>query len=938
MDGERQPKDLTLSGAVFAAFEDDPTRPALHAADGAVWTRQDVMDAVSAWRRALAAKGIGPSHRVATLLPNEAGTAVLLLSLVDAVNLMPLNPGAQPAQLAEQIAAAGADAVIAGGEAGRVLAELLPEGVAFHDWDGRAPALTGKAAGPARSARKPGLVLQTSGSTGLPKRVPLTAGQMVASARNIIAHLGLGPSDRAIHALPMFHIGAVVDLLAAPLMAGGEVVLARDLSATALTDAAQAGGTWLQLVPTALAHLMDDLSDDNAQGLGKTLRFIRMVSADLPEDLRQKAEDRLGLPVIQMYGMTETAGQITANPLPPGTRKPLSVGPLAGPEIAIIDAHGAILPTGREGEVCVRGATVMAGYEGDTETPRHGDWLRTGDLGRIDAEGYLFLTGRVKEIINRGGEKISPVPVERAAKAIEGVSDAVAFALPHPSLGEQVGLAVVADDALSEDDILTSLARVLAEFEMPRRIARLTDMPRLPSGKVDRRAVAGMARETAEDRAPRTGLAATVEAIWAETLSVRPPHDEADFFDDGGDSLSAMDFLATLEKRLGRPIPPNILFEAPRFGPLVKALAEQPVPPRRGEGKLLRHVRKATSGWRGERVGPMGLIIARNTVQPAPKVFIGTHDEMTINTFGRTITKHNPIYAMRTSWQFRGERYRRYLKPMAKIYCDEIEALIEPGEEIIVGGFCGGANMVELMMPDLKRRGIKVKFFLAMDKLFKRPTDFPVFHIWTDRLQFSHPPRYFDPARSFGDWHPAGADYVYLSGDHDWVLRGDRMKEVEDATIPYVTGAKDLPVPAPAEPISLRERRRRYRARVRAKLPDTLSLTEDTVVDVTVTNRSRKVWPRTSESGLSLTPSYTAAGEIYAHSWNRDRITFDRPIGPGESFSGQVRLRWPDEKLKAPLKVTLTMVDDGYGRFCDLGRGGVSRKVALRGAPSAKGD
>lgn len=930
MDGDRQVQDGTLSGAVFAAFAGSPARVALRDAAGQAWSRRDVTESVKAWRRLLSERGIGPSHRVATLVPNGAPTAILLLALVDAVNLMPMNPGAQPAQIAEQVVAADVDVIVTTAAFGAALAAVLPKTVTLLIWDGAEPSLEGADVQPPRGARAPGLVLQTSGSTGMPKRVPLTPAQMIASARNIAGYLNLGPKDRAIHALPMFHIGAVVDLMAAPLMAGGEVVLARDLSAGAVIEAARAGGTWLQLVPTALAHLMDELDEATATELGQTLRFVRMVSADLPDELRQRAEDRLGVPVIQMYGMTETAGQITSNPLPPETRKPLSVGPVAGPKVAIIDAHGAVLPEDREGEVCVRGETVMAGYEGEAETPRHGDWLRTGDLGRIDADGYLFLTGRVKEIINRGGEKISPVPIERAAKAVTGVRDAVAFALPHPSLGEQVGLAVVADAGVSEADILRALAGTLAEFEMPRRITRLEAMPRLASGKVDRRAVAGQARAEGEVKAARTGLAATVEAVWAETLSVRPPHDEADFFDDGGDSLSAMDFLATLEARLGRPIPPNILFEAPRFAPLVQLLAEQPVPPRKGESKLIRHVREATSGWRGERVGPKGLIIARNTVQSGPKVFIGTHDEMTINNFGRTIARLNPLYAMRTSWQFRGEKYRKYLKPMALTYCEEIEALVAPGEEIIVGGFCGGANMVELMMPELKRRGIKVKLFLAMDKLFAAPTDFPVFHIWTDRLQFSHPPRYFDPARGFGDWHPAGADYVYVPGDHDWVLRGQHMKQAEAKTIPYLTGKMPLPVPVPPEAIDLATRRKRYRARVRARLPKTLSAQDETLVDVTVTNKSRMVWPATDESGLALTPSYTLSGQIFAQSWNRDRLTFDRPIAPGESFSGQVRLRWPDEAVEAPIKVTLTMVDDGYGRFCDLGRGGVTRKVTRR--------
>ena len=696
--------------AVDAVLAADPSRVALRGADGATLTRAALCERIATIRESLASLGLGPSHGVATVLPTGIETAVALLALMGRVNLMPLNPGATPTQWADQMAAGGVDAVIVPKGA----TPALPDHVPLYRLADR---LVGPKAPAPQQIRAAGLVLQTSGSTGTPKRVPLSTGQLVASARNIALHLSLGPDDVAIHALPMFHVGAVVDLLAAPLLAGGSVIVARDLSAEALREAMAMGGTWLQLVPTALGHLLEGDAPDH------DLRFVRMVSADLSADLQARAEVALGVPIIQMYGMTETAGQIASNPLPPGQAKQLSVGVPAGPEVAIIDAHGASLPTGKDGEVCVRGSTVMEGYEGSDATPRFGQWLRTGDLGHLDGDGYLFLTGRVKELINRGGEKISPLTVERAAKAVLGVQDAVAYALPHQTLGEHVGLTVVADEDVTEEAVLGALSGNLADHEQPRRVQFVSTLPKLPSGKVDRRGVALAGREETPASDERTGVARIASKRWAEVLSVRPPHDDADFFDDGGDSLSATDFLIALETDLGRPVSPNLLFDAPRFGALVAQLERVPqVEDDAAEApEWMPFLRRRIAGWMGQRVGPSGLLVARNTVQDGTKIFYADHSDRNQAALGRAAGTGHPVYMVSTMRGY-GEDHHAFFPELAAFYAGEITAILAPGEPIILSGYCGGGLLMTHIAPLLIAAGHPIDVFVAFDVPFEAPT------------------------------------------------------------------------------------------------------------------------------------------------------------------------------------------------------------------------
>ena len=342
------------------------------------------------------------------------------------------------------------------------------------------------------------LLLHTSGTTARPKLVPLTHANLQASARNIASTLELTSGDRCLNVMPLFHIHGLVACLAAPLAAGGSVIVPPGFDAFTffrwLTDAAP---TWYSAVPTMHQAILTRAARNQAAIGDSPLRFIRSSSASLPPIVMTELEETFGVPVIESYGMTEAAHQMTSNPLPPAVRKPGSVGLAAGPDVAIMEPDGTLLERGTVGEVVIRGSNVTAGYlerpEANAEAFTDG-WFRTGDLGRLDDDGYLFLEGRIKEIVNRGGEKISPREIDEALLAHPDVAQAVAFAVPHPKLGEDLAAAVVAADGRrpTPEELRQFVAERVAAFKVPRKVLIVDEIPKGPTGKLQR---IGLARQ-----------------------------------------------------------------------------------------------------------------------------------------------------------------------------------------------------------------------------------------------------------------------------------------------------------------------------------------------------------------------------------------------------------------------------------------------------------
>jgi acyl-CoA synthetase (AMP-forming)/AMP-acid ligase II/aryl carrier-like protein len=422
------------------------------------------------------------------------------------------------------------------------------------------------------------LILHTSGTTSKPKMVPLTQHNICTTAANITRALSLTASDICLNAMPLFHIGGLVDLLVTPLLTGGSVICTQNFSAPHLTSyIKEYKPTWSQLVPTMLQdilyHFKDNPSTFTQEG---SLRLIRSASAALPHALLQDFENTFDIPVIEIYGMTETAGLITSNPLSPLARKTNSVGLPSGPEVAIINQYGSFLPAQEKGEIVVRGNNVMGGYknrpETNTDTFMDG-WFRTGDIGYFDSDNYLFLTGRIKEIINRGGEKVSPQEVDEVLYSHPEVSDAATFSIPSLSLGEEVAAAVVLNEGslLGKNELIKYLSTRLAYFKVPRNLFFIDGIPKTQNGKVQRNILSERFQALelqantpkVNNEEPTSLLESMITTMWTKVLKVKNLGVDDNFFDMGGDSLKAATFINELQQKGGETVFVSAIFDAP---------------------------------------------------------------------------------------------------------------------------------------------------------------------------------------------------------------------------------------------------------------------------------------------------------------------------------------------------------------------------------------
>ncbi len=461
-------------------------------------------------RSTLATAGIGPGDRVAIVLPNGPDMATAFLTVAASCCAAPLNPAYRADELEFSLSDLQPAAILlADGETGPArdvadrlgLPVLLLRGgdcaAGSFTLDATAlPAGSGAAPRPVR-ADDPALVLHTSGTTARPKIVPLTNGNLAASARHIAAALALGPTDICLNVMPLFHIHGLIAAVSASLSAGAAVCCTPGFNAFKLGEWLDAvRPTWYTAVPTMHQAILMRMRAHPERARAAGLRFIRSSSASLPPQVMAELEAVFGSPVIEAYGMTEAAHQMASNPLPPRARKPGAVGVAAGPEIAIMGDDGALLPQGGIGEVVIRGPNVTPGYDGNPAANAKAftaGWFRTGDQGRLDEEGYLFLTGRLKEQINRGGEKISPLEVDVVLLDHPAVAQACTFGIPHDKLGEEVGAVVVPrpGESVTEADIRAFAADRLAAFKVPRKVLIMDDIPKGATGKVQRIGLAG---------------------------------------------------------------------------------------------------------------------------------------------------------------------------------------------------------------------------------------------------------------------------------------------------------------------------------------------------------------------------------------------------------------------------------------------------------------
>jgi acyl-CoA synthetase (AMP-forming)/AMP-acid ligase II len=547
--------------------------PALSGTSGDILSYRDLAGQLRDVRAQLDKLGLTPADRVCTVLPDGPETAVVLLALIGAAVCCPVNW------------------TIGDAELGAVLDQMRPAAVVL--WQGQSPRVRAACAArqtpvidvwPGREMTEPirlsspepvssghgsdlgeALLLRTSGTTADGKLVPLTSATITAAALATGRAYGLGPADRRLNIMPMFHVQGLVGSVIAALLCGSSVLCGTDFTPDSLLDIIEREQvTWFSASPAMHRRILER---SRAGGRDLKLRFVRSGSGALPDELRARLEDFYQVPVIESYGMTE-AHQIASTPLDAGGRPPGMIP--TGSRIAIRSDDGSVsADPDVSGEVLVAGPNVIRRYadrERAADPAFVGEWFRTGDQGRLTRDGRLVLTGRIKELINRGGEKISPGEVEKALLGHEAVSETLVYPAPHPELTEEVAAAVVLrpGHAVADHELRDFAARRLSPHKVPRYIRFLSVLPQGDTGKPSRRILTdeherdGLRPASAGPAgagAPATPLQARLAEIWSAALGGRPVGVHDDFYQVlGGESLHAMVLLAKVRESLGAEI------------------------------------------------------------------------------------------------------------------------------------------------------------------------------------------------------------------------------------------------------------------------------------------------------------------------------------------------------------------------------------------------
>jgi acyl-CoA synthetase (AMP-forming)/AMP-acid ligase II len=535
----------------------------------------------------LRSMGIGRHDRIAVVLPNGPELAVAVLTVATSAACAPVNPAYRADELSRYFADLHPRALITqtgfDSPARRVALSLgvpVIELSTESDLEAGLFTLTGdeREASPDEpiSASDTALLLPTSGTTGSSKIVPQRHAGMCASAYAHAAALALAETDRCLNVLPLFHGHGLHATLVASLAAGASVLCSPGFDVSRFSGwLTEFRPTWYSAVPTIHQAILAQARDSRERLSDSRLRFVRSSSASLPPRIFAELERVFEAPVIEWYGMTEvTSSPIACNTLPPRQRKAGSVGLPTILNVAIMDERGAFLPSGQTGQVVVRGASVTTGYDGNpgaTEAAFAGDWFKTGDLGYFDDDGYLFLAGRIREMINRGGDKVTPQEVDEVLLDHPAVAEAVTFAVPHPTLGEDVAVAVVLwpHAAATSKEIRQFATGRIADFKVPRQVFIVDKIPKGPTGKVQRIRLAaelGLAADAVPLQAsvaPRTPVERVLAGIWAEVLQTERVGVHDNFFALGGDSLRATRVLIRLHEIMQVEVEVSRIFETP---------------------------------------------------------------------------------------------------------------------------------------------------------------------------------------------------------------------------------------------------------------------------------------------------------------------------------------------------------------------------------------
>ncbi len=441
----------------------------------------------------LQAQGVAPGDTVSLVMPNGLGTLQLLLGAMHGgVCVNPVNLLSQPDAMRYVLDHSDCKLVLASADWAPTVRAVMPHLPVLEVDPDTLVLPAGEVDTPEPDAPSTALLMYTSGTTGNPKGVMLTQANLAANAQAIAAEHALGPQDRVLGVLPLYHINAFAVTMLAPLASGGSVAMAPKFSAARFwAQAADSGCTWINVVPTIISFLLEGAVPPREQ-LAR-LRFCRSASSALPPEHLRAFEATFGIGVIETMGLTETVAPSFSNPLDPAQRKVGAVGRASGGEARVVDGQLQAVPDGTTGEITIRGPHVMKGYyknpQATAESFTPDGWLRTGDLGHRDADGFFFVTGRIKELIIKGGENIAPREIDEALLKHPAVLDAAAVGIPDPHYGQEILACVVLREGMAcdEAELRGFCEQQLGRYKTPKAFRFVADLPRGPSGKVQRR-------------------------------------------------------------------------------------------------------------------------------------------------------------------------------------------------------------------------------------------------------------------------------------------------------------------------------------------------------------------------------------------------------------------------------------------------------------------
>jgi acyl-CoA synthetase (AMP-forming)/AMP-acid ligase II/thioesterase domain-containing protein len=678
--------------------------------------------------RTLNRMGIGRNDRVAVVLPDGPEMAVAFLSVASGATCAPINPRYQAEEFDFFLSDLKAKALIvqtgmdspALGVAERKgidLIRLSPLSAAGAFTLVREKnTFSARAAPGSAQPSEVALVLHTSGTTARPKIVPLTHSNICISANNIRKTLKLENSDCCLNIMPLFHIHGLIGALLSSISAGASIVCTPGFYAPRFFEwMRDFRATWFTAVPTMHQAILARAEEEKEILKEGRLRFIRSCSSALPPQVMTDLEKTFNVPVIEAYGMTEAAHQIASNPLPPRKRKAGSVGMASGPEVAVMDDKGNLVARGETGEIVIRGPNVTKGYENNPEANRKAftnGWFRTGDQGYFDSDNYLTITDRIKEIINRAGEKISPREIDEVLLSHPSISQAVTFAVKHPRLGEDVAAAVVLRDnaTATEREIQEFAALRLADFKVPRQVMIVNQIPKGSTGKIQRVGLAeklGLTISVSEQfdlkteyKAPSTSLEKKLTKIWSNVLEIDRIGVNDNFFQLGGQSIQARLIISRICETLQiERIPLAIFLYAPTIKKMACILSQKEL-----------------------SLPPSSLVAIQSSGSKPPIycVHACSGEVWFLTDLARRLGPEQPFYALRTQGlDWKTPPFNR-VEDMARHYLTQIQAIQPEGPYLLGGAGIGGIVALE-MAQQLMSQSKNVRLLFLIDTVVPKP-------------------------------------------------------------------------------------------------------------------------------------------------------------------------------------------------------------------------